>query len=42
MAKGQFPPIRLQETDNLASRPFKLEAKVQGRHNLECLHANTC
>jgi hypothetical protein len=25
----QFPPIRLQETKNLVSRPFTLEAKVQ-------------
>ena len=25
----RFPPIRLQETKNSASRPFTLEAKVQ-------------
>jgi hypothetical protein len=25
----QFPPIKLQETKNLASRPFTLKAKVQ-------------
>ena len=33
----RFPPIRLQETKSLASRPFTLRPKSKGRRNLKCL-----